>query len=80
MPPWKISNKASAMQMTTTKKGNDETDELADEGVENIQGRGLVQLASWFADRHDKYGSFMKRFHKFIVGVLIAEKREKSKR
>ena len=56
------------------KKANDNSDELADEGVEIIQGRGLVQLASWFADRHDKYGSFMERIHKFIAGVRIAER------
>ena len=77
MPPWKISKKGLSNE---DKKGNDKNDELADDGVESIQGRGLVYLASWFADRHDKYGSFMKRVHKFIAGVLIAEKRKKSER
>ena len=61
------------------KKGNDKSDEQADEGVESIQGRGLVKLASWVANRHDKYGTFMKRVHKFIAGVLIAEKERRAK-
>ena len=77
MPPWKMSKKASAMEKT--KKGNDKSDELADDGVESIQGRGLVKLASWIADRHDKYGAFMRRVHKMIAGVLIAEKERRVK-
>ena len=62
------------------KKGNGKRDEQADEGVENIQGRGLVKLASWVANRHDKYGTFMKRVHKFIAGVLIAEKKREEQK
>ena len=61
------------------KKGNDKGDELADDGVESIQGRGFVKLASWIADRHDKYGSFIKRVQKFIAGVSIAEKERRAK-
>lgn len=49
------------------KEGNDKSDKLADEGVESIQGRGLVKLASWMAERHDKYGSFMKEFKKTML-------------
>ena len=47
------------------KKGNDKSDELADDG-------GI-------ADRHDKYGSFIKRVQKFIADVLIAEKERRAK-
>ena len=61
------------------KEGNDKSDKLADEGVESIQGRGFVKLASWIAERHDKYGSFIKRVQKFIAGVLIAEKERRAK-
>ena len=61
------------------KEGNDKSDKLADDGVEHIQGRGLVKLASWISDRHDMYGAFMKRVHKMITGVLIAEKERRTK-
>ena len=67
MLPKKISEKAMLP------KGNDKRDKLADEGVESIQGSGFVKLASWIAERHDKYGSFIKRVRKFKAGVLIAE-------
>ena len=43
------------------KEGDDKSDKLADEGVENIKGRGLVKLASWIAGRHDKYGTFYQK-------------------
>ena len=59
MPQSKISIQ-KGLSNEEDKKGNDKSDELVDEGVESIQGRGLVKLASWIADRHDKYGSFMK--------------------
>ena len=65
------------MQMTT--KATTKVMNWPTNGVESIQGRGLVELASWFADRHDTYGSFMKRVHKFIAGVLIAEKERRAK-
>ena len=61
------------------KEGNDKSDKLADDGVESIQGRGLVELASWISDRHDMYGIFMKRVHKMIAGVLTAEKERRIK-
>ena len=61
------------------KKGNDKSDELADDGVESTQGRGFVKLASWIADKHDKYGSFIKTVQKLIAGVLIAEKERRAK-
>lgn len=61
------------------KEGNDKSDKLADEGVENIQGRGLVKLASWIANRHYKYGAFIRRVQKFIADVLIAEKEKRAK-
>jgi len=61
------------------KEGSDKSDKLADAGVESIQGKSFVKLASWIAERHDKYGSFIKRVQKFIAGVLIAEKERRAK-
>ena len=61
------------------KKAMTKSDELADEGVESIQGRGFVKLASWIAHRHGKDGSFIKRVQKFIAGVLIAENERRAK-
>ena len=43
------------------KLGNDKSDEKADEGVEEIQGRGLAKLGEWLAYRHDDYRKLMKR-------------------
>ena len=61
------------------KEGNNESDKLVDEGVERLQGSGFVKLTSWIVERHDKYGSFIKRVQKFIAGVLIAEKERRAK-
>ena len=61
------------------KIGNDKSDEQADHGVESIGGRGLVKLGVWLAKRHDRYASFMKRVHKMIATITIAEKQERAK-
>ena len=77
MLPKKISGKASAMRRT--RKATTKVTSWPMKGVESIQGRGFVKLASWIVERHDKYGSFIKRVQKFIAGVLIAEKEKESK-
>ena len=61
------------------KLGNDKSDEKADEGVEEIQGRGLVKLGEWLANRHDDYRKRMKRIQQMIAAITIAEKEERSK-
>ena len=63
----------------STTLGNDKSDEQADRGVESIGGRGLVKLGVWLAKRHDRYASFMKRVHKMIATITIAEKQERAK-
>ena len=61
------------------KEGNDASDKLADQGVHSIHGVGLVKLASWIAQRHQRYGTFMKRIRKFIAGMTLIEKAEREK-
>ena len=61
------------------KKGNDKSDENADLGVISIHGVGLVKLAKWLAQRHDRYGKLMKRIRKFIAGMMLVEKEEREK-
>ena len=61
------------------KIGNDKSDENADLGVLSIHGVGLLKLAKWLAQRHDKYGKLMKRIRKFIAGMTLAEKEEREK-
>ena len=56
------------------KVGNDNSDILADKGVQDLQGAGLVKLAEWNASRHNRYAKFIRRVQKLIAGVLIAEK------
>ena len=46
------------------KLGNDNSDENADKGVEDIQGRGLVKLGEWLAKRHDDYRKLMEKYRK----------------
>ena len=60
------------------KLGNDNSDENADKGVEDIQGRGLVKLGEWLAKRHDEYRKLMKRIQKIIATITIAEKHERA--
>lgn len=74
MPLTKTSEKAAAMKKTkraTTKVTNWMIKEYI-----AFQARGLLTLASWIAERHDKYGAFIKRVQQLIGGVLIAEKKE----
>ena len=59
------------------KQGNDKSDDLADKGVESINGTGLVKLGKWIADRHHNYGKFMRRIHKMIAVVILAEQKGK---
>ena len=40
-------------------KGNDKSDDLADQVVETINGKEVVTLREWAADRRDKYKELM---------------------
>ena len=60
------------------KDGNDKSDGLADDGVDTINGKGLVALGKRIAERHDKYKKLMKRGHAMIAVVTIAEKTERA--
>jgi hypothetical protein len=62
------------------KVGNDKSDDLADDGVRDIGGRGLVKLADWLAKRHDRYTNLMNRIQKMIATITIAEKEERKKK
>ncbi len=61
------------------KIGNDKSDENADLGVRSIHGVGLVKLAKWLAQRHDRYGKLMRRIRKFIAGMMLVEKKKGEK-
>ena len=54
--------------------GNHISDKLVDQGVESINGPGLVRLGRWLAHRHDNYTKFMARAHRMIVALPAAEK------
>ena len=61
----------------STKKdqeGNDKADRNADKGVEMVHGKGLVRLAEWLAEKHNRYVHFMGRIQKVIAAVTLAEK------
>ena len=55
------------------KEGNDTSDELADKGVEEIAGAGLVKLGKWCEERWKQYRKLINRAHKIIIGVTLAE-------
>ena len=57
--------------------GNDKSDKLADKGVEEIAGQGLVKLGSWCEARWKRFRKVVNRIHNMILGVTIAEKAEK---
>ena len=61
------------------KRGNDRSDENADQGVEQLAGEGLVKLGKWVAERQELYSRFIARVHKMIVAVTKAEKEERKK-
>ena len=61
-------------------EGNDKSDKLADKGVEEIAGRGLVKLGEWCEARQKDYRKLLVRVQDMIVGVTLAEKEETVKR
>ena len=62
------------------KDGNDQSDQLADESATTLNGKGLVRLARWLAARHKSYCKLVKRIHKVIVVVALAEQEERTKK
>ena len=61
------------------REGNDISDKLADKGVEEVAGIGLVKLGKWFEDRMNKYKKLVTRCQKMIISVTQVEKRERGK-
>ena len=61
------------------REGNDKSDKLADKGVEEFVGVGLVKLGKWCEARLKQYRKLVIRVHKMIVGVTLAEKEERAK-
>ena len=57
--------------------GNNESDKLADRGIQDINGKGLVRLGKWIAERHDRYKHLMRRVHNMIATVTLAEKAQR---
>ena len=45
-----------------------------------IIGKGLVVLGKWIAERHDQYKKLMKRIHKMIGVIALAENREEKRK
>ena len=70
---------AAGITTEVDKKGNGKSDQLVDEGVEMINGKGLAALGKWTADRHDRYNKCMRRVHGMIVAVTLLEKTERDK-
>ena len=61
------------------REGSDKNDKLADKGVEEIAGVGLVKLGKWCEARWKEYKKLVNQVHKLIVGVTLAEKEERAK-
>jgi len=61
------------------RKGNGRSDTNADLGVDMLAGEGLATLGKWVASRHDDYKKLLKRIHRMIAVVTIAEKSERGK-
>ena len=57
------------------REGNDTSDKLADKGVEEVAGIGLVKLGKWFEGRMKKYKKLVTRCQQMIIGVAQAETR-----
>ena len=70
----------SKQEYPEVQKGDDASDKLADQGVSSINGIGLVILDSCLAERHDNYMKLMRRIHKMIITVTIAEKEDRHRR
>ena len=64
---------AKGISTAEDRDGNDKSDELADKGVEEIAGVGLVKLGKWCETRWKQYRKLMNRVHKMILGVTLAE-------
>ena len=56
------------------KEGNGVSDHPAGEGVKTLNGDGLTRLSRWFAERHRNYCKLIKRIHKMIITIALAEK------
>ena len=56
------------------KKGNDGSDEAADLGATESQGR-VATFASLYSWRHQQYRKIMTRVHKYVVGFKKEDKR-----
>ena len=61
------------------KAGNDTSDANPDEGVEKINGKRLVVLGTWIAERHDQSKKLMIRFHEMIAIISLLGKMERGK-
>lgn len=55
------------------RRGNGHADDAATAGTDQ-HFPGLLRLASWLAQRHQDYCSFMTRVHKYIISVSQKEK------
>ena len=61
------------------REGSDKSDNLADKGVEEVAGVGLVKLGKWCEGRMNNYKKLVTRCQRMIVGVTQAEKLEREK-
>ena len=61
------------------REGNEKSDKLADKGVEEVAGVGLVQLGKWCEAKMKQYRKLVTRVHKMIAGVTLAEKEERER-
>ena len=67
---------AEGISTAKDRDGNDRSDKLADKGVEEIAGVGLVKLGKWCEGRWKRYRKLMNRVHKMIVGSPLLERRK----
>ena len=70
---------AKGISTCEDREGNDKSDKLADKGVEEIAGVGLVKLGKWCEARWKQYNKLLNRVHNMIAGVTLAEKAERAK-
>ena len=70
---------SSGIAPSEDRECNDNSDKLADNGVEEVAGVGLVKLGMWCEARVRSYKKLVTRIQQMIVGVTQTEKQEREK-
>lgn len=71
---------ANGVSTWEDREGNDKNDKLANKGVDEVAGVGLVKPGKWCEARWKQWKQLLNRVHRMIVGVTLAEtKAERAK-